>query len=649
MEHIKEMIAGLNPAQRRAALTMFGPYLVVAGAGSGKTRVLTTRVARILDIGTRPSTIFVATFTNKAATEMRERLETIVGEEIASNVWMNTFHSLCIKILRRDAGLLGYPVKDRRANFLVLDDEESKAILQQVMKEMKCDLDIRDVKNFISDMKSKMIAPADSHHHTTLHTLKDLYATYQEKLLEQNLMDFDDIIYRTVELLRMPEGTHWRHHFSFVMADEFQDTNMAQLELLFHLSEGFGNLFVVGDADQSVYAFRGADVNIILNLKKYFPKLQTILLEQNYRSTSNIVNAANHLIKHNKDRIDKTCFTSKDSGAPITIRGLENDQQEAAFVVGDIIARQRNEGIPLEDIYILYRASYLSANIEQMLQRANLPYHMHKGTAFRDREEVKDILAWLRVLLRPSDEQAYRRIINKPARGIGEKTLDIFFQHVTTHQIPVEHALMRLDETTLAPRAKKSLKDFHALIRVLRDDIMTLSPHQAIMLIADRTGLLEYHQQKDKKDGSDRCENIGELSGIVAAFIIENEGATLETFIEDSAMMKPVDEEASGVQLMTIHASKGLEAPHVYVIGMNKDVFPSYRSTSVEEEAEERRLAYVAITRAEETLTLTYAHMRTQNGSRRASQESKFILEIPLEYTTDAETMTQANEQEFSI
>lgn len=641
MEQINQMIAGLNPQQKKAALTMFGPYLTVAGAGSGKTRVLTVRVARLLHIGTRPSSIFVATFTNKASREMQERLESVVGEELASRVWMNTFHSLCIRILRRDAGILGYPVKDRRANFVVLDDEESNKILEGVMKEAKSDFDLKDVKNFISDMKSKMIAPENAFTETSLQTLPVLYRLYQDKLKEQNLMDFDDIIYRTVELLRLPEGTHWRHHFSFVMADEFQDTNMAQLELLFHLAQGSGNLFVVGDADQSVYKFRGADVNIILNLNKYFPTLETILLEQNYRSTSNIVNAANHLIKNNAERIDKTCYTPKGAGAPITIRALENDQQEASFVVADIYSRHMNEGIPLEDFYVLYRASYLTANFEKMFQRANIEYHIHKGTAFRDREEVKDIIAWLRVLLRPSDESAYRRIINKPTRGIGDKTVETFFAHVASHQIPVEHALSRLDETSLAARAKKSLRDFLSVIRVIREEILTMSPQKAIIAIAEKSGLWAHYLEKDAKEGTDRIDNIVELSGIVSAFIHENDGADLETFIEDSALMKPVEDAVGGVQLMTIHASKGLEAPHVYVVGMNEGIFPSTRSTSKEDMEEERRLAYVAVTRPEETLTLTYANERTNHGGRRAYEPSRFVLEIPLEFTM--------SEHEFSL
>ncbi|MGF0347689.1 ATP-dependent helicase [Rhodococcus sp. IEGM1300] len=627
---IEQSVSSLNKQQKEAALHLFGPCLVIAGAGSGKTRVLTVRISYLLDIGTDPSRLFVSTFTNKAAKEMKERLSLMVGETLASKVWMGTFHSLCIRILRAGAGFLGYGVKDHRSDFLVMDQDESKSVKCAILKRHRFqDTDLRDFDNFLSNMKSKLISPDEAYRHCETPVWADMYKEYQEYLLSENLMDFDDIIVNTVRFLEMPQGARWRNRFEYCMTDEFQDTNPAQLRLLTLLASN-GNFYGVGDDCQSIYSFRQADMKIMLNLHEVYPSLRTIILEQNYRSTSNIVNVGNAIVSNNIDRLEKVCQTPREDGEKIIIKGLDTDIEEAVYIASKIHYNHTVNNVPLEENYILYRAGYLTATMEQALQRMNIPYHIHKGTAFKDREEVKDMLYWLRMLYRPDDIEALLRVINKPTRGIGDRTIEEIRDHAKKHQVSLSYVLTHLDDTSLKARAKKSIQGFVSLRNMIAEDIPKMQPDKAIYMIAERSGLWDYYKGIDDKEDSDRIENIQELASIVRQYLNENPNATLETFVQDSAMFHEEGSEPMfGVQLMTIHASKGLEAPHVYIMGCNEGIFPSARSVTREQMEEERRLFYVAVTRAEETVTLTYSYKRSGRGGARTYEESRFLDEIP--------------------
>lgn len=630
MQSIQELVSGLNPRQKEAALHLFGPCRVIAGAGSGKTRVLTIRAAYLIDIGTDPSRIFVSTFTNKASREMRDRLAATVGDTLASKVWMGTFHSLCIRILRVGAGFLGYGVKDHRSDFIITDEEESKKVKVAILKRHRFqETDLRDFNNFLSNMKSNLISPAESYEKVENTVFCDMYREYQEYLLSENLMDFDDIIFNTVLYLQLPEGQRWRRRFDYCMTDEFQDTNPAQMKLLELLASN-GNLYTVGDDGQSIYRFRQADMSIMLNLDRLYPTLRTIILEQNYRSTNTIVEAGNAIISHNVERLEKICKTPREDGQPIIIKGHATDIEEAVYIASKISYYNTNKGVPLEDNYILYRAGYLTATMEQALQRMNIPYHIHKGTAFKDREEIKDILFWLRMLYRPDDLEALLRVINKPSRGIGDKTLEEIRDHAKTHQVSLSYVLTHLDDTSLKARAKKSVQGFVSLRNLIASEIPLVTPDKAIYMIAERSGLWEYYKGIDEKEDTDKIENIQELAGIVRQYLKDNPSATIETFVQDSALFHDEGSEPMfGVQLMTIHASKGLEAPHVYVMGMNEGVFPSSMSQGRKDLEEERRLFYVAATRAEDTLTLTFAEKRNARGGARTYDPSRFLDEIP--------------------
>lgn len=633
MQTIVDLAQSLNKRQHEAAFHLFGPCLVIAGAGSGKTRVLTVRAAYLIDIGVDPSRIFVSTFTNKASREMRERLANTVGGQQAAKVWMGTFHSLSIRMLRAGAMHLGYGVKDHRSNFVVIDQDEAKTIKVMVLKEFGLkEGDLDDFDSFLSYMKSKLISPEESRNHTTSQWNADMYARYQQYLLSENLMDFDDIIVNAVKFLECPQGTRWRRRFDYVMTDEFQDTNPAQLRLLELLATN-RNFYAVGDDQQGIYSFRHADMTIMLNLNQMYPDLRTIILEQNYRSTSTIVDAGNYLVQNNMDRLDKVCQTPREAGHPIEIRQFDTDNEEAAYIAAKIHLNHTKHGIPLEDHYILYRASYLSAGLEMAFQKLNTPYHIHKGTAFKDREEVKDILYWLRMLYRPDDAEALLRVINKPSRGIGERTIEEIRDHAKVHQVSLSYVLTHLDDTTLKARAKKAVQGFVALRNMVALDIPLISPDRAVYMIAERSGLWDHYKAIDEKDGSDRIENIHELANLIRSYLSENPDATLESFVEDSALFHEQGEPTFGVQMMTVHASKGLEAPHVFVVGMNEGIFPSGRAQSREQVEEERRLCYVAVTRAQDTLTLTYCDRRSGRGGARVYDPSRFLMEIPEELT----------------
>lgn len=629
MQSTAELAKSLNARQHDAAFHLFGPCLVIAGAGSGKTRVLTVRIAYLIEIGVDPSRIFVSTFTNKASREMRERLAQTVGDHHASKVWMGTFHSLCIRMLRAGAGFLGYGVKDHRSNFVVIDQDEARSAKVAVLKEFGYkESDLDDFDRFLSYMKSQLITPEGSQAHTSVQAYSAMYARYQQYLLSENLMDFDDIIVNAVRFLESPNGQRWRHRFDYVMTDEFQDTNPAQLRLLELLASN-RNFYAVGDDQQGIYSFRYADMTIMLNLNQLYPDLRTVILEQNYRSTSTIVEAGNYIVSNNLDRLEKVCQTPREAGDPITVRHTETDVEEASYIASRIYLNHTKYGIPLEDHYILYRASYLSAGLEMAFQKLNLPYHIHKGTAFKDREEVKDILYWLRMLYRPDDAEALLRVINKPSRGIGDKTIQEIRDHAKSQQVSLSYVLTHLDDTSLKARAKKSVQGFVALRNMVAADIPLISPDRAIYMIAERSGLWDHYKAIDEKEGSDRIENIHELAGLVRSYLSENPEASLESFVEDSALFHEQGEPTFGVQMMTIHASKGLEAPHVFVVGLNEAILPSARAATREQVEEERRLFYVAVTRAQETLTLSLCNKRTGRGGARVYDPSRFLDELP--------------------
>ena len=653
MPNAEQLLEGLNPQQKAAVEHSGAPLLVVAGAGSGKTRVLTRRIAYLLaERGVAPYEVLAITFTNKAAGEMKERVAELVGDR-ARSMWVSTFHSACVRILRQEAVRLGYS-----NSFTIYDSADSQKLLSHIMKDMNLDAKRyapRAVQALISAAKNELMGPADYQLQATDHfaqIVAEVYAVYQRRLTSANAMDFDDLIGKTVELLqRFPEAkARYRSRFRHILVDEYQDTNHAQYILIKELVgtefDGYpvAELCVVGDADQSIYAFRGANIRNILLFEADYQNARTILLEQNYRSTQNILSAANAVIGNNEGRKEKNLWADSGAGAKITGYLAESEQDEAAYVAGEI-RRLQAEGISTPgETAVFYRTNAQSRAFEEAFLRAPLPYKVIGGLRFYERKEVKDFLAYLRIIVNPQDEVSVRRVINTPKRGIGDRALDLVDEYAKAHDVSFWQALTKWNEIPeLAARSGGAIRDFVALI----DSLATLNeakvaPSSIAQAVLEQSGLLTELQKSDDPQDESRIENMEELVAVAIEYetgeVDEGEEISLMGFLEDVALVADSDQIPDGedhggvVTLMTLHTAKGLEFPTVFLTGMEEGIFPHSRTLGDKNEVEEeRRLAYVGLTRARERLYLSRSEYRSSWGSPTYNPASRFLTEIPEE------------------
>ncbi len=624
----------LNSQQRKAAETLQGPVLILAGAGSGKTRALTYRVANLIDHGIPAWQILALTFTNKAAREMRERIAQLVGEQ-AQEAWISTFHASCARILRKDIEKLGYT-----RSFTIYDDDDQMNVLKEILKHMNLDekfLPPRELKGKISDAKNRLLAPKDWFAETSKdyrnQMIYDAYQLYEEKLRGANALDFDDLIMRTLELFadHPPVLESYRNRFQYVLVDEYQDTNYAQYMLVKLLTAQSRNLCVVGDDDQSIYGWRGADIHNILDFEKDYPDAVVIKLEQNYRSTANILDAANQVIAHNVGRKEKALWTEMPEGAPIKVFCAGDEREEAAWVC-DRMQQLILNGESYGGMAILYRTNAQSRVMEEMLVRAGIPYKVFGGLRFYDRKEVRDVIAYLRVIVNPADDVSLRRIINQPKRAIGDATIAELARHAQDNSMPLFSALQDMPES-LSARPKKCVGDFARLMNRLVAMKEEMSLSDFVKRVIQDTGLQEQYAQEDTDEAKNRLENMQELIGAVEEFEKKADNPQLEDFLENVALVTDLDQSENVPQyvtLMTLHSAKGLEFPIVFLAGLEDGLFPSSRSVMDEGRLEEeRRLCYVGITRARQRLYLSYASQRMLFNQLSHNPPSRFLNEIP--------------------
>jgi len=637
----------LNTEQKKAVLQTEGPVLILAGAGSGKTRVLTHRVAYLIDeCGVNPWNIMAITFTNKAAGEMRERVDNIVGFG-AESIWVSTFHSTCVRILRRFADRLGYS-----NNFTIYDSDDSKSVLKDIVKRYELetrDFKMRQIQNAISKCKDNLVTADEyallNNNDFTKRKIAKAYVEYQNTLKKNNAMDFDDLIMNTVLLFRKNKDVleNYQDRFRYIMVDEYQDTNNAQFELIRLLADKYKNLCVVGDDDQSIYRFRGANIRNILDFEKNYKDATVIKLEQNYRSTQNILDAANAVIKNNKSRKEKALWT--DEGEGDKIRFLEFDQapEEANFIADDIATMKRNGKLEYKDTAVLYRTNAQSRLIEERFVMYGIPYNLVGGTNFYARREIKDLLAYLKTIDNGLDDLAVKRIINVPKRGIGATTLNKIQNYADNNNMSFFDAMGHSASIVNGKTAEK-IHDFETMIRAFRTKQKMMSIEELLRDIIDTIDYKDYLQSLDEDSTADTSENdrmanVDELIGKVISYEEKEEEPTLSGFLEDVALIADIDnmvDSDNRVTLMTLHSAKGLEFENVYLAGMEEGTFPSYMTVSSENSdpvgmEEERRLAYVGITRAKKNLTITCAHRRMIRGSFESLDVSRFVEEIPEE------------------
>ena len=632
----------LNPEQKEAVLHTEGPLLILAGAGSGKTRVLTHRVAYLIEQGTAPWNILAITFTNKAAGEMRERVDKLVGLG-SDSIWVSTFHSTCVRILRRYIDRLGFDT-----SFSIYDTDDQKSVMKEVCKKLQIDTKVyreRMLLGAISHAKDELISPEqmrlDAGADWNQQKIAGVYAEYQAQLRKNNALDFDDLIMKTVELFRnCPDVLdYYQERFRYIMVDEYQDTNTAQFQLVSLLAAKYRNLCVVGDDDQSIYRFRGANIMNILNFEQVFPDAKVIKLEQNYRSTSNILNAANEVIHHNQGRKDKRLWTDNGTGVPVRFRQFQNAFEEAEHVIGNIVSHIQKEEAEYKDHAILYRTNAQSRLFEEKLIYANIPYKIIGGVNFYARKEIKDLLAYLKTVDNGRDEVAVRRIINVPKRGIGATTLSRVGEFAVANDMGFYEALLNAEEIPGIGRGASKVLPFTALIQTLRAKQEYAKVSELLETILEETGYRRELILEGTDESEARLENIDELMSKVKDYDENAEHPSLSGFLEEVALVADIDnleEESNHVVLMTLHSAKGLEFPYVYMVGMEDGLFPSYMSIVAdnpqEEIEEERRLCYVGITRAKKELTLTAARQRMVRGEIQYNMVSRFVKEIPDEY-----------------
>lgn len=640
----------LNEPQREAVINTEGPTMIIAGAGSGKTRVLTYRIAHLIKAkNVDPFHILSLTFTNKAANEMRKRIESVVGSE-ARNIWMGTFHSVFAKILRIEAHRIGYP-----SNFTIYDSDDSRSLIRAIIKEMGLDdkiYKVNTIHNIISGAKNRLISWKEYldnpvYQADDLEAMRpetgQIYRHYVERCFKAGAMDFDDLLFNTHLLFKTHTDVlnKYQQRFHYVLVDEFQDTNITQYLIVKMLSSVRENICVVGDDAQSIYAFRGANIQNILNFEKHFPDLKIIKLEQNYRSTKTIVQAANSVILKNKAQLRKNVWTSNDEGEPIELIKAISDAEEGKLVASSIFEEKVNRQVKNSEVAVLYRTNSQSRSIEEALRRMNIKYKIIGGLSFYQRKEIKDLLAYLRFTLNPNDEQSFRRIVNFPKRGVGEASVDKIVVGANEHNISLWEAINSAHHF-VGSRTANAISDFVALIKSFQLEVERRDAYEAANEIAKRSGLLKELYEDKTIEGLSRYENVQELLNAVKEFVDspETEDKSLSSFLQEVSLMTGIDsekdeedEDNDKVTLMTIHMAKGLEFRHVYVVGMEEDLFPSQMMLSSRADLEEeRRLFYVAITRAKEKLTLSYADSRYRFGRLKTCEPSRFLEEIDPAY-----------------
>ena len=636
---MKNLIDNLNKEQREAVLHTDGPLLIFAGAGSGKTRVLTHRIAYLIEEkGVYPSSILAITFTNKAANEMKERVINLL--DCHYDMWVSTFHSACARIMRMETeSLEGY-----KKNFIIFDSDDQQKLIKECLKELNYNeknFPPREVLSIISNAKDQLMGPnrfMDRYGRDfRLKKIGDIYSLYQKKLKSNNAMDFDDILFNTVKLFENNEEIlrKYQQKFRYVLVDEYQDTNNCQYKLVNLLAKEHQNLCVVGDDDQCIYTWRGADIRNILNFEKDFPHAKVIKLEQNYRSTQTILDAANNVIKNNSGRKSKKLWTEKDEGKPIVYYKAINERDEADFIIEEIDRLAFSDVRSLKDFAILYRTNAQSRIIEELCMARGIPYKIVGGHRFYDRKEVKDVIAYLRSILDPEGDMSIKRIINVPKRGIGKATLETLEKYARDHGDSLYGALLSIEDVDgIGKKAKNNIKEFVSLMA----EFMTIAEKESVSKIIKEvignSGYLKELEGGDEEDQG-RAENIKELVSAAIEYEDKNEDSSLEGFLENLALMSDIDgleEERDGITLMTLHSAKGLEYPVVFISGMEEGLFPSMQSTFEDYRLEEeRRLMYVGITRAKEKLYLTSAFERTLFGSTSYTMDSRFLNEIPKE------------------
>ncbi|MDD2957359.1 MAG: DNA helicase PcrA [Lachnospiraceae bacterium] len=632
-------LEGLNREQQEAVSHFEGPLLILAGAGSGKTRVLTHRIAWLIEEqNVNPWNIMAITFTNKAAGEMRDRVDRLVGFG-ADSIWVSTFHSTCVRILRRYIERLGYA-----SNFAIYDSDDQKTLMKDICKRLNIDTKLyreRTLLNAISSAKDELIGPEEyalnAQGDYNKAKIAQVYQEYQRQLMQNNALDFDDLIFKTVELFQNCGDVldYYQERFRYIMVDEYQDTNTAQFKLISTLASKYQNLCVVGDDDQSIYKFRGANIGNILNFEKFFQEAKVIKLEQNYRSSQNILNAANAVIANNHSRKAKTLWTANGDGDKVNYHQFMSAYDEAEYIAGDISKKVRQGEFQYKDCAVLYRTNAQSRLFEEKFLLANIPYKIIGGINFYARREIKDLLSYLKTVDNAKDDLAVRRIINVPRRGIGATTITRVQDFAASKDMNFYDALRQAERITGIGRSAAKVAPFVAFIQTLRSKLEYYSVKELLEDIIEQTGYVKELEAEDTDEAKERIENIDELISKITAYEETEENPTLSGFLEEVALVADIDsleEERSKVVLMTLHSAKGLEFPNVYLTGMEDGIFPSYMcitSDDPTEVEEERRLCYVGITRAMKELTLTSARMRMIRGETQYNKESRFVKEIP--------------------
>lgn len=631
-----EILLGLNPMQAQAATATEGPLLILAGAGSGKTRVLTHRIAYLMkEKGVAPENILAITFTNKAAGEMKERLAGMVGF-ISNQMWVSTFHSACVRILRRDIDLLGY-----KRGFTIYDSADQRSLLQDILKEMNLDdkrYPVRSIQEAISRAKNRLYTPemfdreASGYYDSQI---AEVYYLYQQRLKANNCLDFDDLIMQTVILLGRSSDIlkYYQEKFQYVLVDEYQDTNHAQYMFVKLLTEAHRNLCVVGDDDQSIYGWRGADINNILDFEKDYPEAMVIKLEQNYRSTKSILEAANHVVSHNRGRKGKNLWTDNMQGDKVTICITTSERAEAQYIAEEIERLQYSEKRGLGEFAVFYRTNAQSRVLEECFMREGIPYTIVGTLKFYDRREIKDMIAYLRVIVNPADSLSMARIINVPKRGVGQVSWSRIQGYAEEQGISISQAIEEAENISNLGRVKGAVLEFGRNLAELREQQDKVTVTKTVMDILSLTGYMEELQAENTEEAFMRIENLQEFLSVTQEYDRRDENNDLGSFLERIALISDVDNYSNGgesVVMMTLHTAKGLEFPVVFIAGMEEGIFPHSRSlTSEPETEEERRLCYVGMTRAREKLYLTHTRQRILYGNTQINQPSRFIREIP--------------------
>ena len=642
----------LNDAQRAPVVHIDGPLMVIAGAGSGKTRVLTYRIAHLMKNGVDPFNILSLTFTNKAAREMKERIASIVGASEAKNIWMGTFHSIFARILRSEADKLGFP-----RDFTIYDSADSLQLIKQVLKDLNLDADVykpKQVLSRISNFKNNLITVRAYFNNPELveadvyakrPEMGNVYQRYVDRCYRAGAMDFDDLLLKTNELLtRFPEVLlKYQQRFQYILVDEYQDTNHSQYLIVRALSNRHHNLMVVGDDAQSIYSFRGANIQNIFNFQRDYPEAEVYKLEQNYRSTKNIVGAANSLIEKNKDRLPKVVWTSNVEGDKILVHRTYTDTEEGRFVASDIFEHQVRLQLQPKDFAILYRTNSQSRAMEDALRKKNIPYRIYGGLSFYQRKEIKDVLAYLRLIINPKDDEALRRVINFPARGIGNTTMDKVLLAANHYKVALFDIVANIDkiEIKLNQGTKRKIEDFALKIKSFKALAEEKDAFELTDYVIKNTGLLQHYRKDITPEGLSKVDNIQELMNAIQDFIDTQKeepdaDISLTSYLQDVALytdLDKADKDPNKVTLMTVHMAKGLEFPYIYIVGMEEDLFPSGMSVNTRAELEEeRRLFYVALTRAEKKATISFAESRYRWGKLNFTDPSRFIDEIDDKY-----------------